>query len=106
MVNIETNLTNPTQTKLIKAIEFFSQTTNCGEFIPEERMLEVLAISSSELEEIVETMRALRYDIRTWLSHPIIGKGKIICTYPFPLLSPKALVESKVKFTNTEEYSI
>lgn len=106
VVNIETNLTNPTQTKLIKAIEFFSQTTNCGEFIPEERMLEVLAISSSELEEIVETMRALRYDIRTWLSHPIIGKGKIICTYPFPLLSPKALVESKVKFTNTEEYSI
>lgn len=102
VVDIEVNFKNHSGNKLIQLIEFFSQTSSCGDFISEGTLLEKFKLTSTELDSIIDSMRALRYDIRTSLSHPIIGRGRIICTYPFPLLSPKAMVESKVKFAAEE----
>jgi len=106
VVNIESTIKSKTNTKLAEMITFFSQTANCGDFIPESALLEKFGVIDSELYTIIESMRALRFDIRTWISHPIIGKGRVICTYPFPLLSPKALVESKVRFSTEEVVNV
>ena len=102
VVDIEVIIKNHSNEKLIQLIEFFSQTSNCGDFITESTLLDKFKLAQRELESIIDSMRALRYDIRTSVSHPIIGRGRVICTYPFPLLSPKAMVESKVKFAAEE----
>lgn len=102
VVDVEVIIKKASEGKLIQVIEFFSQTANCGEFISENTLLDNFDLTQSELELIIDSMRALRYDIRTSVSHPIIGRGRVICTYPFPLLSPKAMVESKVKFSLEE----
>lgn len=85
------------RTPLIKAIEYFSQTGNCGEFIGTDALLESINILRSELPAMTEALRALRYDFRTSKTHPIIGEERLLCTYPFPLLSPRALVESRAE---------
>ncbi|WP_306148132.1 MULTISPECIES: DNA cytosine methyltransferase [unclassified Roseibium] len=82
---------------LTKALEYFSQTRNCGDFLGTEVLLGSINISSKELPSMTEALRALRYDFRTSKTHPIIGKERLLCTYPFPLLSPRALVESRVE---------
>ncbi|MDD0972124.1 MULTISPECIES: DNA cytosine methyltransferase [Pseudomonas] len=103
VVDVETVVTRDSDSPLLRAVEFFGQTRNCGDFLTEESLMSSLHVTRKELESLIEAMRELRYDIRTSQSHPIIGKGRVLCTYPFPLLSPKAMVESKVKFTAIEE---
>ena len=103
VVNVETVIARNVDTSLLRAIEFFGQTKNCGDFVSEEFLMGEFNVDKEELDLLVESMRKLRYDIRTWLSHPIIGRGRVLCTYPFPLLSPKALVESKVRFSAEED---
>lgn len=56
-----------------------------------------LGLDDDQLAEAVATLREYRLDLRTGQTHPIIGSDRLICTYPFPLLSPRALVESRVK---------
>ncbi|WP_273828815.1 DNA cytosine methyltransferase [Pseudomonas sp. SBT1-2] len=102
VVDVEFSIENRSNRKLAELISFFSQTSNCGDFISEEVLLTKFELTRQELESAIDSMRALRYDVRTWVSHPIIGRGRVICTYPFPLLSPKAMVESKVKFSTEE----
>lgn len=97
VVDISMKITTPDKSPLLNTIEYFSQTVNCGDFVKEGELTKLFAMSKSELYELISLMRELRYDIRTYQTHPIIGKGNILCTYPFPLLSPKALVTSKVK---------
>ncbi|MDV7145998.1 DNA (cytosine-5-)-methyltransferase [Tropicimonas sp. TH_r6] len=84
---------------LLAAIQHFSQTRNCGEFVSKKALLEQLQIGESKVPALAEAIRALRFDFRTETTHPIIGRDRYLCTYPFPLLSPRALVESKVEFT-------
>ena len=86
------------KTPVLKAVEYFSQTKNCGGFISEEMLSQELRISSSTIPQLAEGFRGLRYDFRTSETHPIIGDDRYICTYPFPLLSPRALVESRAEF--------
>ncbi|MCE8421042.1 hypothetical protein LZ190_20580, partial [Rhodovulum sulfidophilum] len=87
-----------TKTPVLKAVEYFSQTRNCGDFIREERLAQELNISTLSIPKLAEGFRRLRYDFRSSETHPIIGEGRYLCTYPFPLLSPRALVESRVEF--------
>ncbi|WP_434710069.1 DNA cytosine methyltransferase [Pseudomonas sp. R1-1] len=103
VVDVETVVRREKDSALLRAVEFFGQTRNCGDFLTEDYLMSSLKVSREELEVVVESMRELRYDIRTFHSHPIIGKGRVLCTYPFPLLSPKAMVESKVRFTAVED---
>jgi DNA (cytosine-5)-methyltransferase 1 len=62
-----------------------------------------LTLGRKQLHKTVESMREIRFDLRTCITHPIIGKGRVLCTYPFPLLSPRALVESRVQLRIVEE---
>ena len=78
-------------------LAFFSKTENCGEFINEQYLCREFNINKPDLGQAIQLLRDLRFDIRTYDSHPIIGSGNILCTYPFPLLSKKALVKSKAK---------
>lgn len=98
VVDINSKITMDSGSNLGKAIEFYSQTDNCGNITTVSEISTRLNLSTEELLEVVQCMRELRFDIRTYETHPIIGKGNLLCTYPFPLLSPKALVESKAIF--------
>lgn len=100
VVDITTVSKNGWHDKVFEVFEYFSQTKNCGYFVSEESLLLKFQLSRDELDYAVKRLRELRYDIRTFSSHPIIGKGNVLCTYPFPLLSSKAMVKSKAKLTN------
>ncbi len=56
-----------------------------------------LGVHEFGLQQVIKELRGVRFDARTHETHPIIEAGKILCTYPFPLLSPRALVESRVR---------
>lgn len=88
----------PNTSKTLAAINYFTNTSCCGDFIGEAELLKALKIKQFDLAKVIEYMRAVRFDIRTARTHPIIGEGRVLCTYPFPLLSPRALVESRVQF--------
>ncbi len=100
VVNIDTGLDVIGGNKtLLTAIKYFSQTKNCGKFIDSAELLDRLKISELRVPVVAEAIRAMRFDFRTDVTHPIIGQDRYLCTYPFPLLSPRALVESRVEFT-------
>lgn len=80
---------------LQEAVRFFSQTENCGKFLECRDVWGELGVPQDQVEDVVGQMRDIRFDLRTPATHPIIGQGKLLCTYPFPLLSPRALVESR-----------
>lgn len=81
-------------------VNFFSKTLNCGNFHAMGSVESRFGVTASRLDSIVSLMRKVRFDIRTGSTHPIIGDKRVLCTYPFPLLSPRALVESRVLLNN------
>jgi len=85
--------------KLGRLLNFFSKTMNCGAFLSINDITAALKVNEAELVDLIPQLRRVRFDMRTGLTHPIIGKGRTLCTYPFPLLSPRALVESKVRLS-------
>jgi hypothetical protein len=62
----------------------------------------VIGVPKRELAKVIEGLREIRFDVRTGDTHPIIGNGRVLCTYPFPLLSPRALVESRAEFVTLD----
>ena len=99
VVDIESAFSFSTgSTPVTRAIEHFSQTRNCGDFLNKPDLIRVLRLKADELPAMIESLRGLRYDFRSNTTHPILGEDRILCTYPFPLLSPRALVESRVTF--------
>ena len=81
----------------------FAHTSACGEFVDSDQLASEIGIESSQLNSLIAELRAFRFDVRTSRTHPIIGEDRTICTYPFPLLSPRALVESRAKFVRDDE---
>jgi len=67
--------------------------------------LDDLGVTDAALDTVIMKMRAIRFDIRTPLTHPIITSG-VLCTYPFPLLSSRALVESRVQLLRPNSPSL
>ena len=92
-------------TPVTRAIKHFSQTRNCGDFLNKADLIRVLRLKADELPAMIESLRGLRYDFRSSTTHPILGEDRILCTYPFPLLSPRALVESRATFLPRAENS-
>ncbi|MCY4046112.1 MAG: hypothetical protein OXE99_13680, partial [Cellvibrionales bacterium] len=97
VVDISVELKNENNSSTEKLINYFGKTKNCGEFICEEELIDKIKLTKFQLKNEVSKLRKMRFDIRTYDTHPIIGSENILCTYPFPLLSKKALVTSKVK---------
>lgn len=85
---------------LNKAINLFSSSLSCGDFMEERFLLRELKMTRGELKPLIKAMRDIRFDLRSFVTHPIIGAGRVICTYPFPLLSSRALVESRAMLTS------
>ncbi len=91
---------------LLKAINFFGATENCGAFIDEEALKGQIGVKVPGLLQVIKQLRDVRFDARTHDTHPIIEAGRVLCTYPFPLLSPRALVESRVRFMPRQEAAL
>ena len=89
---------NLKSTPLSNAINWFSSSDNCGAFVDQDKLQGILGLTKSDLTKVIDALREIRFDVRTGDTHPIIGNGRVLGTYPFPLLSPRALVESKVQF--------
>jgi len=102
-VRISADWNLPIAPILRRMLNYVSKTDNCGQIVPVAQL--VKAINSTEKQAIglVEDLRAIRFDTRTSATHPIIKPGMILCTYPFPLLSPRALVESRARIVRDEQ---
>ena len=98
-VQVRSKWTLPVRRSLLRALNFFGSTNNCGGFIDEAGLRERLGVAGPGLRSVIQDLRQVRFDARTHETHPIIDESKVLCTYPFPLLSPRALVESRVRFT-------
>lgn len=83
--------------EISRVVNFFGKTENCGQFITIENLKQNLKLQQLNFLDVVEELRRIRVDVRTAQTHPIIQPEVVLCTYPFPLLSPRALVESKVR---------
>jgi DNA (cytosine-5)-methyltransferase 1 len=95
-VNISTKVMGGRRSSLIKAIEFFGNSRNCGVLIPWEAAAESIGISAMDLVELVSQLRAQRYDVRSRESHVTLREEGVLCTYPFPMLSSKAHFDSAI----------
>lgn len=83
---------------IVALLNKFGNTANCGMFINQHSVFDDLGVDIGNVAECITNMRRIRFDMRTSDTHPIIDSDAVICTYPFPLLSPRALVESRVQF--------
>ena len=101
-VRIESEFDLDCQPGLLRALNLFGSSLNCGDFIEESFFRRSLGLGKREMPGVVEAMREIRFDLRTPQTHPIIGTGRVLCTYPFPLLSPRALVESRVQLHRSD----
>ncbi|MGJ8652484.1 MAG: DNA (cytosine-5-)-methyltransferase [Opitutaceae bacterium] len=97
VVNVKTRLSGGSDEDrdFLKFLEYFGATNNCGTFVTEDSIKESFRLGEESFRLYVDRMRGLRFDVRTHQSHPIIENGLMLCTYPFPLLSKKAMVSSK-----------
>lgn len=102
-VKVSCKWKTPKRTAILDAINYFGSSAACGDFVEELKLLEELSLTEKLLPAVIADMRSIRFDIRTIRTHPIIGEGRVICTYPFPLLSPRALVESRAKLVSPVE---
>lgn len=82
-----------------RALDYFSDSSKCGGFVSLDALKNVIGVRADRVKPIIDGMRSIRIDIRTDKTHPIIGAERVICTYPFPLLSSRALVESRAEMT-------
>ncbi|MET3953103.1 DNA cytosine methyltransferase [Arthrobacter sp. UYEF36] len=75
---------------MAKLIEFFGSSENCGV-----AALTDVVQGDDRVVDIwtVDKLRDLRWDVRTKGTHPTLGRGEILCTYPFPSISLKAHFE-------------
>ncbi|SET56139.1 DNA cytosine methyltransferase [Lacrimispora sphenoides] len=85
----------PDNETLIKEINFFGDSDNCGLYISRADVSEKMGLSIEDIDKFVEKMRNLRFDVRTAKTHPTIRTDEIICTYPFPMLSERVLFNKK-----------
>lgn len=96
-VVIDTDVIGGPATYLVRALRFFGNSANCGANISRGRVISALRITDPELDDLINDLRAMRFDIRTRRTHPTIAPGMVLCTYPFPLLSGKAHLERRLK---------
>lgn len=82
---------------VLSILNYFGSTKHCGGFESTKRICAKTGLTLKELQTAVSSLRDVRFDIRSNATHPIIKGDSVICTYPFPLLSPRAMVVSKAQ---------
>ena len=94
-VKIETRIGGSRKSNLEKAFEFFGSSENCGQFLSNEDFANAVGIEPSAVRGLVYQMREMRWDVRLPETHATIRDDRMLCTYPFPLLSGKAQLERR-----------
>lgn len=92
-VRIKTELKSKTDSLLVRAINYFGDSSNCGIYLSRDIVAQQLGIPLDKIEMIISMMRELRFDVRTTNTHPTIRTDEIICTYPFPMLSDRVMFD-------------
>ena len=77
--------------EIARALCFFGKSDNCGIFHTRENVASLLNIDVSRIDDIIYSLRSLRYDSRMTATQPTIRTSDIICTYPFPMLSERVM---------------
>ncbi len=94
-VKVETRLSGVRKSKLEKAFEFFGSSENCGQFLSNLEFAKSVSCEPSDVRTLVYKMREMRWDVRLSETHATIRDDRMLCTYPFPLLSGKAQLERR-----------
>lgn len=81
---------------LDRALEYFGNSENAGQFLTAEQVAQNVKLGDTPLSKLVGLLRSMRWDVRTTETHPTIQHDSLLCTYPFPLLSGKAQLERKL----------
>jgi DNA (cytosine-5)-methyltransferase 1 len=82
---------------VVRLLNHFASTNHCGGLESSEEVLGKASVGWKDFMAAVNRLREVRFDIRTRQTHPIIKGDLVLCTYPFPLLSPRAMVVSKAQ---------
>lgn len=90
-VEVSTKIENGLDTLPIRAINYFGSSKNCGIFLNRNRVAEDLGISVAGIDSMICAMRDLRFDVRAMQTHQTIRTNELLCTYPFPMLSERAM---------------
>jgi DNA (cytosine-5)-methyltransferase 1 len=96
-VTVKTDIIGGHSSSLCRALCFFGNSENCGVSVPRHVIQNQLGVDETKVDSLIADLRAIRFDIRTSLTHPTIAPGMVLCTYPFPLLSNKAHLERRLK---------
>ncbi|UKE50519.1 DNA cytosine methyltransferase [Xanthomonas translucens] len=94
-VKVSTKLSGERKSSLEKAVEFFGSSKNCGQFLSNSEFGLAVGCDSREARELVFKLREMRWDVRLPETHATIRDDRMLCTYPFPLLSGKAQLERR-----------
>jgi len=94
-VKVETKISGTRKSTLEKAFEFFGSSENCGQFLSNEAFASAVGIDGDDVRDLVYQMREMRWDVRLPETHATIRDERMLCTYPFPLLSGKAQLERR-----------
>ncbi|POD14227.1 hypothetical protein ALQ65_200159 [Pseudomonas syringae pv. coriandricola] len=94
-VKVETKISGTRKSLLEKAFEFFGSSENCGKFLSNEEFANAVGIEGYHVRDLVYQLREMRWDVRLPETHATIRDERMLCTYPFPLLSGKAQLERR-----------
>ncbi len=95
-VKIRTRIEAQDGSPVDRALEVFGQSENCGFTLTESEACRLVRVQTGVLQTVIHAVRQLRYDLRTWRTHPTLESNQVLCTYPFPLLSGKAQLERRL----------
>lgn len=94
-VKVETKISGTRKSALEKSFEFFGNSENCGNFLSNETFAKAIGIDVSDVRDLVYRLREVRWDVRLPETHATIRDERMLCTYPFPLLSGKAQLQRR-----------
>jgi DNA (cytosine-5)-methyltransferase 1 len=94
-VKVNTKISGTKKSFLDKSFEFFGASENSGKFLSNSDFSKAILCDLPEVRSIVFRMREMRWDVRLPETHATIRDDRVLCTYPFPLLSWKAQLERR-----------
>lgn len=94
-VKVSTKIYGQRKTPIEKAVEFFGASENCGKFLSNLEFALAVGCDPLKTRELVFKLREMRWDVRLPETHATIRDERMLCTYPFPLLSGKAQLERR-----------
>ncbi|HGY3148657.1 TPA: DNA cytosine methyltransferase [Morganella morganii] len=99
-VKVQTTIIGTRKSIIERSVEFLGSSENCGQFISNDVFANAIGIDIHGVRDVVYNMREIRWDVRLPETHATIRDGRMLCTYPFPLLSEKAQLQRRKTLKN------